>query len=227
MSSLRRGAGPVVLGLSVALALPACGGPTSPVASPTTTATSTLSTPAGPATATTSTSGPPPVSSPVTLAVVRCPTQFAPATAPTTSAPLPARVTVGVPIALAGTVAVYGDSAGLMELVAPTGWTCRADYGADGSGGIVVVPAGESVPDDWGAGWRLAAGSPVEAVVGSESAACAGCTVGQACPLFSAAAEAFVTEFGARLPRIVPLRRADRTDRLGDRGLRGPSRDQR
>jgi hypothetical protein len=40
--------------------------------------------------------------------------------------------------------------------------------------------------------------------VGSETSACAGCTVGQACPLFPAAATAYQTEFGRPCPKSRP-----------------------
>lgn len=39
-----------------------------------------------------------------------------------------------------------------MALVGPKGWHCSAMYGADGSGGIIVYPAGETVPQPGGAG---------------------------------------------------------------------------
>jgi hypothetical protein len=89
-------------------------------------------------------------------------------------------------------------------LIGPRGWTCSALYGADGSGGVVVVPPGEAVPGSWGAGWKLSADSSVEAIIGSETSACQGCTAGQACPLFASAAGAYQSEFGRPCPLSRP-----------------------
>lgn len=97
--------------------------------------------------------------------------------------------------------------------MAPRGWSCRAVYGADGSGGIVVFPTGETVPAGWGAGWRLSPDSRVEAVVGDQTSACAGCSSAQACPLFPAAAEDFSNQFGRPCPSTRPP--AETVDRLG------------
>jgi hypothetical protein len=118
--------------------------------------------------------------------VVRCPTSlgYVP------SGPrimLPRSRQVAVPAALADRLAVYTDSRGTMELVAPKGWNCTAVFGADGSGGVAVYPHGESLPASWGVSWRLARTSAVTAVVGSETSACYTCTLAQACPLFPAA----------------------------------------
>lgn len=101
-----------------------------------------------------------------------------------------------MPLALEGDLTIYSDSRGLMMLVGPKGWTCTAQYGADGSGGVVVVPKGESVPESWGEGWKLSANSAIEAIVGSETSACQGCAVSQACPLFASAASVDRNEFG-------------------------------
>jgi len=78
-----------------------------------------------------------------------------------------------------------------MELLGPKGWSCAAFYGADGSGGITVYPpgAGQSSP---------------AAIDGSETSACFGCTLGQACPLFPDAAKAYRTGFGQACPTRPP-----------------------
>ena len=167
---------------------------TSTPASSTTSATTTTS----PATASTS-----PAKTKVTVAVVLCPTTYA-VPLPSTSAAPPSSEQVAIPSSLAGAVALYSDSRGFMELLGPKAWTCTAAYGADGSGGVVVSPSGETVPEDWGAGWHPAAGSSAEAIVGSETSACQGCGLDQACPLFSAAAHAYQSQFGRACPRSRP-----------------------
>lgn len=52
--------------------------------------------------------------------------------------------------------------------------------------------------------WHPAAGSAVRAVVASETSACAGCTDGQACPLFRAAARNYAKQFGRPCPAVRP-----------------------
>jgi hypothetical protein len=127
----------------------------------------------------------------VALPVVRCPTTFG--APPARRVSLPATRQVAVPRAMAARLSAYADAQGRMYLVAPKGWSCRASYGADGSGGVAVYPHGQKLPASWGAGWRLARTSAVSAVVGQESSACYGCTHSQACRLFPAAAAALVS----------------------------------
>lgn len=91
-----------------------------------------------------------------------------------------------------------------MRLLAPRGWTCQALYGADGSGGVAVYPAGQALPPGWGAGWKLSPSSTVRAVIGMETSACAGCTQAQACPLFAAAAKDYTNGFGRPCPQTRP-----------------------
>lgn len=144
---------------------------------------------------------------PVTLAlpVVTCPTTFALSTPPSTSAPLPTSEEVSVPGILATELAVYSDTDGLMMLLAPKGWTCSAAYGADGGGGVAVYPPGESIPQSaFGAGWALSPGSSSEAVVGSQTSACQGCEMGQACPLFTIASSDYQSSFGRACPKNRP-----------------------
>lgn len=143
-----------------------------------------------------------PVSEASTLPIVVCPTSFGIAPPPPVS--LPATMVVKVPTPTAAHLAVYSDNQGIMKLLAPRGWVCTARYGADGSGGVAVSPSGESIPSSWGAGWTLPASSPDTAIIGIETSACAGCTLGQACPLFSAAATAFQNQFGRSCPKIRP-----------------------
>jgi len=114
--------------------------------------------------------------------LIVCPTTFAVSTQPTASS-LPSSTTVDVSSDLVNQIAVYTDDGGAMKLVGPANWHCSASYGADGSGGVSIYPAGQSAPS---AGPFTA--SSAEAVVGIETSACAGCREFQACPLFSSAA---------------------------------------
>jgi hypothetical protein len=133
------------------------------------------------------------------LSVVTCPTTFGyPTPAPAT---LPASVTVVVPRSLSGQLSVYSDTQGEMKVVGPSGWTCQAQIGADGSGGVVVSAPGETVPQEWGAGWPLSSDSNIQAIVGIQTSACWGCTLGQACHLFTAAATTSAGQFGGTCTR--------------------------
>jgi serine/threonine protein kinase len=118
------------------------------------------------------------------LPVVACPTSYGIEPAPA-SKNLPSTLTVSVPADLESQLSVYGDEAGIMDLIAPSGWDCTASFGADGSGGESIIPPGEILPQ----GNSLPAGSEVEAIVGSQNGGCQGCADSQACPFFATAAE--------------------------------------
>ncbi|MGH9123436.1 MAG: hypothetical protein ACRDZ8_01760 [Acidimicrobiales bacterium] len=161
----------------------------------------------GSATSATTTSGSATTVTPTTAAVgtiglplVVCPTTFG-ITPPPAAPTQPSTVEVSVPASVQAQLAVYGDSHATMRLVAPRGWHCRAAFGADGSGGVVVYPDGVTPPSGGsGAGWLLDPLSTVEAVAGQETSACSSCTTSQACPLFGAAAQEFQTAFGRPCP---------------------------
>lgn len=89
------------------------------------------------------------------------------------------------------TLAAYSDSQGRIKLLAPAGWSCQAQYGADGSGGITVYPAGQPVP-----GASVPANSAAEAIIGTQTSACYTCGLGQACPLFASAAGTYRSYLG-------------------------------
>ena len=118
------------------------------------------------------------------LPVVSCPTSLG---IPRPAVALPRSRPVAVPQALAADLSVYADNQGVMELLGPKGWSCTAAIGADGSGGVTVYPTGAGPS------------SPV-AIVGSETSACVGCTLAQACPLFSSAVKALRSDLGQACP---------------------------
>lgn len=107
---------------------------------------------------------------------------------------------------------MYTDKRGTMRLIGPRRWSCRVLYGGDGSGGVAISPAGQPIPSAWGAGWKLPPSSTVQAVIGIETSACAGCTEGQACPLFISAAKDFRDGFGRPCPTTRPA--AENLDHL-------------
>ena len=102
-----------------------------------------------------------------------------------------------MPKDLADQLSVYADEAGIMDVLAPTGWNCTADIGVDGSGGVSVTPTGEVLPDSSNG---LPFGSTDEAIVATQNGACQGCADYQACPYFSAAAQAL----GSPCPSTAP-----------------------
>lgn len=132
-----------------------------------------------------------------------CPTTSGLAVAPSPK-PQPPVLTVSVPVGLAAGLAVYTDNQGTMRIVAPQGWSCSAQYGADGTGGVAVSAPGVSIPKNWGGGWRLTSGSSVQAIIGSQTAMCTSCAEAVACPLFGTAAKSFQTNFGRPCPARRP-----------------------
>jgi len=115
--------------------------------------------------------------------IVACPTTFG-VSLPTIR--LPAFVAIAVPADFANRLAVYSDTRGIIRVVGPKGWDCRAGISVDGQGTVEVFPATE----------RTSSGAPFaelsEAVVGHETSACVGCAMTQACVLFTSAAAAAV-----------------------------------
>jgi hypothetical protein len=189
-----------------ALVLSACGGSASPQSARTTSTSSSRSgsTDAGSGASTTTTTTSTALATTTTsaalattmatLAVVACPTTYA--ISVTTTTTLPTSISVSVPAVAASNLVVYGDDNGIMMMIGPKGWTCNAAYGADGSGGLLISPAGESVPSDPDSGWHLPASSTAVAIVGYEVGVSPVQAAALACPLFSTAAAVYQKNFG-------------------------------
>jgi hypothetical protein len=182
----------------------ACGGAgpsaKSHTSSSLTASTTSSTSPASTSTTATSVAPAPAPLSPEVLSIVRCPTTFG-VTAPPTTAQLPTSVTVTVPSNLGVQLTAYSDDHGLVMLIGPLGWSCSAAYGADGSGGVIVFPAGEQVPVyQWGAGWTLAASSSDEAISATQTSASPVLAATQACAFFAPAATAYEADLGRRCP---------------------------
>jgi len=112
------------------------------------------------------------------LPIVSCLTKFALATPPPT-VPVPASVTV------------YTDTDDIMKLLAPSGWSCSASYGADGSGIITIVPKGESLPAT-----GLTSDSSDQAITAYETGGSPVQAAAAACSFFPAAATATESDLG-------------------------------
>jgi hypothetical protein len=102
----------------------------------------------------------------------------------TKPAHLPNYVTEMIPRGDAGKLKVFADGQGIMELVGPSQWGCDASIGADGSSTLYIAPIGSNNFTG-----KLASGSTVEQISGSQTSACVSCGLDQACPLFAAAAQ--------------------------------------
>lgn len=127
--------------------------------------------------------------------MVTCPTTHAIATTTTTS--LPSSVPVSLPSRDADSLAVYSDPEGIMMLLGPKdGWVCRGQYGADGSGGLLLSPAGEPVPSDPYPGWHPVTSSSIQAIVGYETGGSSVQGAALACSLFGSAATVYQQSFG-------------------------------
>lgn len=134
---------------------------------------------------------------PTVVPLVTCQTTLG--VAASTPKALATLVTVNLPAGMGAELAAYSDDQGYMMLLAPRGWSCSAGYGVDLSGGVSVYPAGERTPSA-----KLPAGSPVQAITGSETSACYTCGLGQACPMFSSAAKTFKSYLGHPCPTTRP-----------------------
>jgi hypothetical protein len=80
---------------------------------------------------------------------------------------------------------VYSDTHSILMLPAPKGWTCKASFGADGSGDMTIVPAGETLPTG-----ALAPDSSDRAITAGETGGSPVIAAVQACSFFPAAAAA-------------------------------------
>ena len=137
-----------------------------------------------------------PSSRTVTLAVVRCPTTFAVAQ-PNSPAPTPTRATATVPGRDRTSLRIYTDARGTIQLLAPASWTCRANFGADGSGGLVVYPKTESPPpESWEASWHFQRSSGLIAISAIETGGSSVQAAAQACGFFPAATKVTKQDLG-------------------------------
>jgi len=130
-----------------------------------------------------------------TVPVVQCPTTFAITPSPT-SVPLPTSEPVDLSASQAAKLTVYIDQDGIMTLLGPKGWNCHALYGADGSGGLVLSPPGETVHTNPGEQWHLKPSSPIEAIVGYETGGSPVEAAALACALFRSAAQVAKQDLG-------------------------------
>jgi serine/threonine protein kinase len=130
------------------------------------------------------------------LSQVVCPTTYG--NQPTNTPSLPSTVAKSVPSSLVNQIAVYTDAQGQMQILAPTGWSCFATLGADGSSTLAAFPQGQPNPTDSGT-----SADTGEQVVGSQTGACVGCLYSQVTPLFSAAASQCAVDY-AGVPSQCP-----------------------
>jgi hypothetical protein len=117
-----------------------------------------------------------------------------------TPANLPATVQVDIAKGDSTQLAFYTDNEGVIEVLAPSGWTCTADIGADGSSSVNVSPAGQSVVSSG----ALTPGSTAEEIHASQTSACVGCREALACPLFDNAANDYLRAFHKACPSRRP-----------------------
>jgi len=113
---------------------------------------------------------------------------------------LPSTVHVEINKVDSTTLAFYSDNEGLTTLLAPTGWTCTAAIGANGSSSVQVSPSGQSVVSSG----SLSAGSTDQVISASQTSACVGCREFLACPLFDSAANDYQRAFQHVCPSTRP-----------------------
>ncbi len=117
-----------------------------------------------------------------------------------TPAILPSTLQVKLPKQYSTQFAVYSDNEGLVEILAPTGWSCTAGIGADGSSAVHVAPPGQNQVSSA----TLSAGSTAQEIDASQTSACVGCREGLACPLFATAAKDYRSTLGKVCPTTQP-----------------------
>jgi hypothetical protein len=127
------------------------------------------------------------------LPVVACRTAVAVAP-PSPAAALPATTPATVGAGQAPSLAVYGDTAGEMLMIGPKGWICTAQFGADGSGGLVITPPGETISTSPGSRAQVPSSSAVEAIEVYETGASPVQGAALACPVLNAAAQAMARD---------------------------------
>ncbi|MGH8994732.1 MAG: protein kinase domain-containing protein [Acidimicrobiales bacterium] len=125
----------------------------------------------------------------VSLGVVACDTSSG-IDSGTTS--VPSTMSIRLPKGLASTgLAFYASSDDSVAVLAPSGWSCAAAVGADGSASLVAVPPDEASDLVHGHHHSIDPGHEnklTEAITLSDTGACAGCATTQACGLFGQAA---------------------------------------
>jgi hypothetical protein len=119
---------------------------------------------------------------PLSLTLWSCPTTLG------ISGEAPANLTTPVQVMVppgfsSSQLAVYSDTQGIMELLAPAGWDCQAIVGADGSSSIEIYPPGQGAAS----GSSLGTSSTAEEVRGDQTSASPFAANLQACQLFPAA----------------------------------------
>jgi len=139
---------------------------------------------------------------------------------------LPRTATVMVPASLVGQLAAYSDNQGEMFVLAPRGWACQAEVGADSSESVTAYPRGVPQPTQ---PWPHQA----EAVTSGVIPACVGCYLTQACTFFPSADKTLRVDFGStikcpRRPSREAVERLSATvvafsDPPGVKGTSGPS----
>lgn len=116
-----------------------------------------------------------------------------------TLAKLPAKVRVDLSSGNSTKLAFYTDNEGLIEVIAPTGWTCSGLIAADGSSSIQVAPPGQPNISD-----ESLKGLKAELITASQTSACVGCRESLACPLFVSAANDYQRAFQKSCPTTKP-----------------------
>lgn len=122
---------------------------------------------------------PRPVKVSYSLPVVECPSSFGAGSVPPSQ--YPAREAINLSISNADRLAYYSDSTrSIVPILAPRGWQCSFDEGADGSIFMSVYPEDQNAPS----GQHSSQGSKSEGVKAQSTSACQGCAADLVCPVF-------------------------------------------
>jgi hypothetical protein len=160
------------------------------------------------------------VSPPVSAVNVKvCRTAFATSYIPVHVLP---RVGLDVVSSAANSLSLYVDAANQMGALGPKGWTCKASYSADGSGGLTIsdphgVPLGKKGATEGVTTWEYL---------------CSSCAMSAACPYVKAASQDLARYYPGQVCSSIPARemvrpvssaQIDFTDPSSVSGLGSPS----
>lgn len=99
-------------------------------------------------------------------------------------ASVPRQLTVELPLGQTARLAAYTDSGYKLDpVLAPRGWTCRVDVGADGGTSLDVSPPGQALPHNK----HATPATIVDNINAYAIPVCQGCVAQMVCPFFTSA----------------------------------------
>jgi hypothetical protein len=150
------------------------------------------------------------------LPVIECPSSFGAGSVPPSS--YPAEEATSLPKSEANELNFYSDSTrSIVPILAPRGWKCTFDEGADGSMFMSIYPATQRAP----IGVHSSFSSTSKGISAETTSVCQGCAADLTCPVF-VNAESDLGYTGIACPSTAPPGETDRFvdgSRTGNYGI--------